>query len=66
MLDLEGTGKLVYYATPDFWTKRKLDEHFTNGRVHDRYGVFSFVLRCNFGLVHYLVAARLNLDDFIP
>jgi hypothetical protein len=36
MLDLEGTGKLVYYATPDFWTKRKLDEHFTNGRVHER------------------------------
>ena len=36
MLDLESTGKLVYYATPDFWTKRRLDEHFTNGRVHER------------------------------
>ena len=36
LLDLENTGKLVYYATPDFWTKRKLDEHFTNGRVHER------------------------------
>jgi hypothetical protein len=36
MLDLESTGKLVYYTTPDFWTKRKLDEHFTHDRVHER------------------------------
>jgi hypothetical protein len=36
LLDLEATGKLVYYSTPDFWTVRTLDEHFTNQRVHSR------------------------------
>lgn len=35
MLDLEHTGKLVYYATPAFWTNNELDIHFTHGRVHE-------------------------------
>jgi len=41
LLALESTGKLVYYAAPDFWRTRELDEHFTNGIVHERSWYFS-------------------------
>ncbi len=36
LLDLEATGKLVYYATPDFSSVSELDKHFTTQRVHHR------------------------------
>jgi hypothetical protein len=41
MLDLENSGKLVYYATPTFWSEQELDVNFTNGRVHE----FSWYIR---------------------
>lgn len=34
LLQWEGRGNLVYYATPDFWRTRDLDRHFSSRSVH--------------------------------
>src|ERR1017187_609919 len=34
LLDLEASGKLVAYATPDFWRTGDLDKYFTAQEVH--------------------------------
>jgi|ERR1035437_161956 hypothetical protein len=41
LLDLEASGKLVAYATPDFWRTAELDAYFTAREVHLRTRYFA-------------------------
>ncbi len=36
LLNWESGGRLVYYATPDFWQTEDLDRYFSQRRVHQR------------------------------
>jgi hypothetical protein len=41
LLDLEASGKVVAYATPDFWRTAELDAYFTAQEVHLRTRYFA-------------------------